>query len=55
MKVPAPELPKFWDFRVVYKIPARSEHRYISSAKRYLQSDLENLHEIVNNFHHPIG
>lgn len=28
-------------------------HRYISSTERYLQDDLENLHEIVNN-HHPI-
>jgi len=26
-------------------------HRYISSTERYLQDDLENLHEIVNNFH----
>ena len=28
-----------------------SGHRYISSTERYLQDDLENLHEIVNNFH----
>ncbi|MDC9722200.1 MAG: tyrosine-type recombinase/integrase [Urechidicola sp.] len=26
-------------------------HRYISSTEKYLQDDLENLHEIVNNFH----
>ncbi len=26
-------------------------HRYISSTERYLQDDLENLHEIINNFH----
>jgi len=26
-------------------------HRYISSTERYLIDDLENLHEIVNNFH----
>ena len=28
-----------------------SGHRYISSTERYVQDDLENLHEIVNNFH----
>lgn len=26
-------------------------HRYISSTERYLEDDLENLHEIINNFH----
>ncbi|CAM1340222.1 tyrosine-type recombinase/integrase [Tenacibaculum amylolyticum] len=26
-------------------------HRYISSTEKYIQDDLENLHEIVNNFH----
>lgn len=26
-------------------------HRYISSTERYLEDDLESLHEIVNNFH----
>ena len=26
-------------------------HRYISSTERYLQDDLESLHEIVNSFH----
>lgn len=26
-------------------------HRYISSTERYLQDDIENLHEMVNNFH----
>lgn len=26
-------------------------HRYISSTERYVQDDLESLHEIVNNFH----
>lgn len=26
-------------------------HRYISSTERYVQDDLENLHEIINNFH----
>jgi len=29
-------------------------HRYISSTEKYLQDDIENLHDIVNNFH-PIG
>ncbi len=28
-----------------------SGHRYISSTEKYVQDDLENLHEIVNNFH----
>ena len=26
-------------------------HRYISSTERYVQDDLESLHEIINNFH----
>lgn len=26
-------------------------HRYISSTEKYLQDDIENLHDIVNNFH----
>ncbi len=26
-------------------------HRYVSSTERYLQDDLENLHEMINNFH----
>lgn len=26
-------------------------HRYISSTEKYQQDDLENLHEIINNFH----
>ncbi len=26
-------------------------HRYISSTEKYVQDDLENLHEIINNFH----
>ena len=26
-------------------------HRYISSTERYLEDDLENLHDMVNNFH----
>lgn len=26
-------------------------HRYISSTERYLEDDLESLHEIINNFH----
>ena len=26
-------------------------HRYISSTEKYLQDDLENLHDMVNNFH----
>jgi len=26
-------------------------HRYISSTEKYVQDDLDNLHEIVNNFH----
>lgn len=26
-------------------------HRYISSTEKYVQDDLENLHDIVNNFH----
>jgi integrase/recombinase XerD len=33
------------------KVQYLSGHRYISSTERYLQDDLENLHEIVNNFH----
>ena len=26
-------------------------HKYISSTERYLQDDLESLHEMINNFH----
>ena len=26
-------------------------HRYISSTEKYVQDDLENLHDIVKNFH----
>lgn len=26
-------------------------HRYISSTEKYVQDDLENLHEIINNYH----
>ena len=33
------------------KVQYFAGHRYISSTERYLQDDLENLHEIVNNFH----
>lgn len=33
------------------KVQYLAGHRYISSTERYLQGDLENLHEIVNNFH----
>jgi len=33
------------------KVQYLAGHRYISSTERYLQDDLENLHEIVNNFH----
>ena len=33
------------------KVQVLAGHRYISSTERYLQDDLENLHEIVNNFH----
>lgn len=33
------------------KVEYLAGHRYISSTERYLQDDLENLHEIVNNFH----
>jgi len=29
-------------------------HRYISSTERYVQDDLENLHEMIESFH-PIG
>ncbi|MGB3342779.1 MAG: hypothetical protein WBA61_02595 [Aequorivita sp.] len=36
------------------KVQYLAGHRYISSTERYLQNDLENLHEMVNNFH-PIG
>lgn len=28
-----------------------SGHRYISSTERYLEDDLESLHEMINNFH----
>ena len=33
------------------KVQYFAVHRYISSTERYLQDDLGNLHEIVNNFH----
>ena len=33
------------------KVQYLAGHRYISSTERYLEDDLENLHEIVNNFH----
>jgi site-specific recombinase XerD len=33
------------------KVQYFAGHRYISSTERYLQDDLESLHEIVNNFH----
>ncbi|MBG6130725.1 MULTISPECIES: tyrosine-type recombinase/integrase [unclassified Aquimarina] len=33
------------------KVQYMAGHRYISSTERYLTDDLENLHEIVNNFH----
>ncbi len=33
------------------KVQYLAGHRYISSTERYLQDDLENLHEIVNRFH----
>ncbi|MHA7060240.1 tyrosine-type recombinase/integrase, partial [Aquimarina sp. M1] len=33
------------------KVQYLAGHRYISSTERYLQDDLENLHEIVNNYH----
>jgi len=33
------------------KVQYLAGHRYISSTERYLTDDLENLHEIVNNFH----
>ncbi|QAA81952.1 hypothetical protein EI546_09600 [Aequorivita sp. H23M31] len=33
------------------KVQYLAGHRYISSTERYLQNDLENLHEMVNNFH----
>jgi len=33
------------------KVQYLAGHRYISSTERYVQDDLENLHEIVNNFH----
>lgn len=33
------------------KVQYLAGHRYVSSTERYLQDDLENLHEIVNNFH----
>ena len=33
------------------KVQYLAGHRYISSTERYLQDDLKNLHEIVNNFH----
>lgn len=33
------------------KVQYLAGHRYISSTERYLQDDLENLHEIVNTYH----
>jgi len=33
------------------KVQYLAGYRYISSTERYLQDDLKNLHEIVNNFH----
>lgn len=33
------------------KVQYLAGHRYISSTERYVQDDLENLHDIVNNFH----
>lgn len=33
------------------QVQVMAGHRYISSTERYLQDDLESLHEIVNNFH----
>lgn len=33
------------------KVQYLAGHRYISSTERYVQDDLENLHEIVNSFH----
>ena len=33
------------------KVQYLAGHRYISSTERYLQDNLENLHEIVNNYH----
>lgn len=33
------------------KVQYVSGHRYISSTEKYVQDDLENLQEIINNFH----
>ena len=33
------------------KVQYLAGHRYVSSTERYLQDDIENLHEMVNNFH----
>ncbi len=33
------------------KVQYLAGHRYISSTERYVQDDLENLHEIVNSYH----
>lgn len=33
------------------KVQYLSGHRYISSTEKYLQDDLENLQEVINNFH----
>jgi integrase/recombinase XerD len=33
------------------KVQYLAGHKYITSTERYVQDDLENLHEIVNNFH----
>ncbi len=33
------------------KVQYLAGHRYISSTEKYLQDDLENLHEMINNFH----
>ncbi|WP_411032416.1 tyrosine-type recombinase/integrase [Spongiimicrobium sp. 3-5] len=33
------------------KVQIMAGHRYISSTEKYLQNDIENLHDIVENFH----
>lgn len=33
------------------EVQYRAGHRYISSTEKYLQDDLENLHEIIHKFH----
>jgi len=33
------------------KVQVLAGHRFISSIERYVEDDLENLQEVINNFH----